>query len=242
MKIWHPSQPSVENQPTKPSIKCVRLYKPTLPATIATLLSGSTNGYIGHVWTAAAYDIIAPGMPFNCSVALNAKPDLPARANQMLVGTLIHTHEESKHIFIKCTNIVKVLKLLVKQAVKLPYFIGICNHTTGTFPNVSLLCMLYHFFTTYRTITSTMNSIRPSTLSRNRREPLKPSLLISTRESIVNTALLARMLIQMAIVTLIVILSPRITPVWHAITSVPIIKMTPLMKLMENQNDEGSQW
>jgi hypothetical protein len=37
-------------------------------------------------------------------------------------------------------------------------------------------------------------------------------------------------------------LSPRITPVWHAITSVPIIKMTPLMKLMENQNDEGSQW
>jgi hypothetical protein len=26
-------------------------------ATIATLLSGSTNGYIGLVWTAAAYDI-----------------------------------------------------------------------------------------------------------------------------------------------------------------------------------------
>ena len=136
----------------RPSVTCEKLLQANAATTIATLL-GSTNGYIGLVCNAAAYNIIAPGTPLNHPVTPNAKPDLPARANQTLVGTLICAHEESKHVFIKCTNIKKALKLQVKQAVKLPYLSGIRNCTTG-FANVSLIAMLNHLFTTYNTITS----------------------------------------------------------------------------------------
>jgi hypothetical protein len=83
-------------------------------ATITTLLGSGTNGYISLVSDAAAYNIITPGTPLNHPVTPNAKTDLRARVNQTLVGTLICAHEESKHVFTKCTNIKKALKLQVK--------------------------------------------------------------------------------------------------------------------------------
>jgi hypothetical protein len=49
--------------------------------TVAILLGSGTNRYIDLVQTAAAYDIITPGMPFNNPVAPDAEPDLPAGAN-----------------------------------------------------------------------------------------------------------------------------------------------------------------
>jgi hypothetical protein len=120
-----------------------------------------------------------PGTLFKCPVTLNAEPDLPAGANQMLVGTLVHPIEESKRVYTKCTNIEKLLKFQVKQAVELPYLSGIHNGTTR-FANVSLIAMLNHFFTTYGTITSVQLDANNTEMS-NEWDPNTPVELLSTQ-------------------------------------------------------------
>lgn len=140
--------PAIRDIPTYDTLRTLRQILKANAATVTSTNGGGAHGYVGLVVTAAAYDIIAPGTPFNVPVNPPAEPVIAAGATGAQIGEAVRQHKEQRRVFSEYTNVQQALKTQVEEAIDDIYLVGIVDLTTGL-ANVTLTELLNHLMTTY---------------------------------------------------------------------------------------------
>ena len=145
--------PKIEGTPTYESLTTIRDILKANAASVPSTRGGGANGYLGLVVTAASYDMIAPGTPFDHPPFPGVQPNIPPNSTAAQINEIVRVHNEAKREWRECDNVDKALKKQLTDAVDKIYLRSLRDRHTG-FANVTLLAMLTLLFTSYGDLTA----------------------------------------------------------------------------------------
>lgn len=145
--------PKIEGTPTYESLTTIRDILKANAASVPSTRGGGANGYLGLVVTAASYNMIAPGTPFDRPPFPGVQPNIPPNSTAAQINEIVRVHNEAKREWRECDNVDKALKKQLTDAVDKIYLRSLRDRHTG-FANVTLLAMLTLLFTSYGDLTA----------------------------------------------------------------------------------------